>query len=204
MAFINLIHSLIERGIGDFLVLHTTEDHVLLGNFAYERGAFVIKDQDLISGMNPEQFRPCWENGFLGCIYDSRDSEWDSLSFNGLEESKLHVDLGATRGNMLRLATNKHGDRLCDFIGSAYRGFQLMLDHNFLPVVLLKHVHTRTGESGLAVSDLRMVPMDIPVISRLNDVVRKSVEKKLSYSVADLQMDSEKFSELFGDYVADD
>jgi len=201
MAFINLIQSLVKRGLGDFLVLHTTKNHVLLGNFAYEKGNFVIKDQDLISGMDPEQFRPCYENGFLGCIYDSKDSEWDSLSFNGLEECKLPVDLGATRGNMLRLATNKHGDRLCDFIGSAYRGFQLMLDHNFLPVVLLKHDKTRTGESGLVVSDLRMVPMEISVISRLNDVVRKSVERKLSYSVADLQMDPEKFKDLFGDYV---
>lgn len=203
MAYIKLIHSLIERGLGDFLVLHTTEDHVYLGNIAYDKGSFVINNQNLISGMKPKQFRPCWENGFLGCIYDSKENEWESLSFNGLEECQLPVDLSETRGNALKLAKNKYGDSLCDFIGSAYRAFQLMLDNNFLPVVLLKHVPTRTRESGLAVSDLRMVPMELLIISRLNNIVRKSVEKKLTYSVDDLQMDTEKFSELFGDYIPD-
>jgi hypothetical protein len=185
MALTNLIHSLIERGLGDFLVLHITEDHVLLGNIVFGKEKFVIKDQNLISGMHPEQFRPCWENGFLGCIYDSKDSEWESLSFNGLDMCKLPVDLNATRGNVLRLVNNQHGDRLCDFVGSTYRGFQLMLDNNLLPVVLLKHAHTNTGVSGLVVSDLRMVPMELSVISNLNDIIRKSVEKELSSSVSD-------------------
>jgi hypothetical protein len=207
MAFTNLIRKMIERGLGDFLVLHTTNGHVYLGNISYDKGNFAIKDQGLLAGMepDPEQFAACWGNGFLGCIYDnSKNSEWESLSFNGLEECKLPVDLSATRGNALGLAENQYGDKLCDFVGSAYRGFQLMLDNHFLPVVLLKHVLTRSGESGLAVSDLRMVPLELSIISHLNNVVRKSVEKKLSYDVGDLQMNPEKFSELFGDYVPDD
>ena len=204
MEFINLVHLLIKRGIGDFLVLHVTNDYVILDNFAFEKGNFVIRDKDLLFGMKPVQFRPCYENGFLGCIYHSEANDWQSLSFNGLEECKLPVDLSETRGNALRLATNQHGDRLCDFVGSAYRGFQLMLDNNFLPVILLKHVQTRSGESGLAVSDLRMVPMQLEIISQLTDSVRKSVEKHLSYTVDDLQMDSGKFREMFGDYVKHD
>jgi hypothetical protein len=43
--------------------------------------------------------------------------------------------------------------------------------------------------------------MELSVISNLNDIIRKSVEKELSSSVSDLQMDTEKFSELFGDYI---
>ncbi len=206
MAFTNLIRNMIEQGLGDFLVLHTAKGHVYLGNISYVKGNFAIKDQGLLTGMDPdpEQFSSCWENGFLGCIYHSKDSEWQGLSFNGLEECKMPVDLSATRGNALGLAENQYGDKLCDFVGSAYRGIQLMLDNHFLPVVLLKHVLTRTGESGLAVSDLRMVPMELSVISHLNNVVRNSVEKKLSYDVGDLEMNPDKFSELFGNYVSDD
>ena len=206
MAFTNLIRKLIEQGLGDFLVLHTAKGHVYLGNIVFEKGNFVIKDQGLLAGMKmePSLFAPCWESGFLGCIYYAENKEWDSLSFNGLEECKLPVDLSATRGNALALAENQYGDKLCDFVGSAYRGFQLMLDNHFLPVVLLKHVLTRTGESGLAVSDLRMVPMDISIISRLNNIVRNSVEKKLSYAVGDMEMNPDKFNELFGNYVSED
>ena len=204
MAYKDLINTLIERGLGDFLVLHTTEDHVYLGNIAHGKGSLLINDQNLVSGMKPEQFRPCWENGFLGCIYDSKENEWESLSFNGLDMCKLSEDLNAPRSNVLRLVNNQHGDRLCDFVGSTYRGFQLMLDNKLLPVVLLKHAHTKTGESGLAVSDLRMVPMELSVISHLNNIVRSSVEKKLSYDVGDLEINPDKFSELFGDYVPDD
>lgn len=204
MAYLKLIRSLIERGLGDFLVLHTIKNHVFLGNIAFEKGTFVIKDQGLLKGMEPDRFLPCWENGFLGCIYDSKEKEWETLSFNGVEECKLPADLSATRGNALSMAENQYGDRLCDFIGSAYRGFQMMVDNHFLPVVLLKHVHTRTGESGLAVSDLRMVPMELTTIRKINDIVRKSVEKKLSYTIGDLRMDTEKFDELFGDYIPKD
>jgi len=206
MAFTNLIRTLIEQGLGDFLVLHTAKGHVYLGNIVFEKGNFVIKDQGLLAGMKvePDLFAPCWENGFLGCIYYTENKEWDTLSFNGLEECKLPVDLSATRGNALALAENQYGDKLCDFVGSAYRGFQLMLDNHFLPVVLLKHVLTRAGESGLAVSDLRMVPMDISIISRLNNVVRNSVEKKLSFAVGDMEMNPDKFNELFGNYLPGD
>ena len=203
MAYKDLINSLIERGLGDFLVLHTTEDHVYLGSIAHGKGSFLINDQNLVSGMKPEQFRPCWENGFLGCIYHSEENDWESLSFNGLDECQLSVNLSKPRSNALKRAKDQYGDSLCDFVGSAYRGFNMMLDNNFLPVVLLKHVLTKTGESGLAVSDLRMVPMDLSIYSRLENSAKKSIEKKLFYPVGDLQMDNEKFSELFGDYIPD-
>lgn len=200
MEIRDLIQTLIKKGIGDYLVLHVTRDQVILGNFTFEKGNFVVKDQGLLTDMKPVQFLPCWENGLMGCIYYSDEYEWKSLSFNGLEECSLPVDLGATRGNVLRMTINGHGDRLCDFVGSAYRGFQLMLNNNFLPVILLKHVSTKTGENALAVSDLRTVPMSLDVISNITAVVKKSVAKRMSYTVEDLQKDVDRFNELFGDY----
>ena len=111
--------------------------------------------------------------------------------------------MSSTRHGALIAAENQYGDKLIDFVGSVYRGFQLLLDYHYLPVVLLKHVRTKAGEDGLAVSDLRMVPMEISIIQTVNDIVRKSVEKRLTFGVADLQLNPDEFTGLFGDYTTD-
>ncbi len=203
MAFIDLISSMFMQGLGEHLMLHKTERNVYLGYILYEKGMFVIKDQELLPGVKPALLYPCWQNGYLGAVCSSKAHEWESLTFYGLEQCELEVDLSSTRHGALIAAENQYGDKLIDFVGSVYRGFQLLLDYHYLPVVLLKHVRTKAGEDGLAVSDLRMVPMEISIIQTINDIVRKSVEKRLTFGVADLQLNPDEFKELFGNYLTD-
>jgi hypothetical protein len=77
----------------------------------------------------------------------------------------------------------------------------LMLDNQFIPVLLLRNIHTHTGESGMAVTDLRMMSMDVSMIRNLNHVVRESVEKHLSSGVDDVEIQDDQFAELFGDFI---
>ena len=86
-------------------------------------------------------------------------------------------------------------------MGSVYRGYQLMLDNHFLPVVLLNEIRTKKGERGLMVTDLRSAPMEISVIREVNDAVRNSIKKYLILNVEDIKVDPEYFKQLFKDYL---
>ena len=196
-----LIVSLFKQGLGELLVLHVTDKSVCLGNVVMEKGRVLLKDKGYLTGLRPAQLAPCWEGGILGMVAESGGHEWQSLTFYGLERCDLPVDLGKTRHGALVAAQNQYGESLIDFVGSVYRSYRLMLDNHFLPVVLLSEVNSKEGAPGLAVGDLRMVPMDLSVIRNLNDVVRKSVEKRLVLDVEDLEVKAEVFDELFGQYL---
>ena len=196
-----LVLSLFKQGLGELLVLHVTSSTVCLGNIMLEKGRVMLKDSGHLTGLKPAQLTPCWEGGILGMVSESGSHQWQSLTFYGLEKCDLPVDLGKTRHGALVAAQNQYGESLIDFIGSVYRGYQLMLDHHFLPVVLLAETRSKDGGRGLPVGDLRMVPMDLSVIRKLNDVVRRSVEKRLVLDVENLEVNAEVFNELFAQYL---
>lgn len=201
MKLINLITPLFKQGLGEVLVLHVTESAALLGFLVYEKGRLVIKDQKFLASIKPSQLTPCWENGVVGMICDSKGHEWQSLTFYGLERCNLKVDLEKTRHGALAAAENQYGDNLLDFVGSIYRGYQLMLDNHFLPVVMLKPIQSVDGVQGLAVCDLRAAPMSLSVIRSVNAYVRKAVEKHLVLEVQDADLTDEQFSKLFENYL---
>jgi len=202
MKLINLITTMFKQGLGEVLVLHVTESEALLGFLIYEKGRLVIRDQKYLAGIKPSQLAPCWENGVVGMVGYSKDQEWQSLTFYGLEYCDLKVDLDKTRHGALAAAENQYGDNLLDFKGSIYRGYQLMLDNHFLPVVMLRSVRSKDGVPGLAVCDLRAAPMSLSVIRAVNADVRKGVEKHLVLEVEDAELTDEQFSRLFGNYLA--
>lgn len=193
----DLIPQLYARGLGELLVLHPGKDTVCLGHLVFEKGGLILKDQKLLSHLKPPQIQVCYESGILGLVADSVGQTWESLTLYGLEQCDLPVDLSKTRHGALSAARNQYGDSVIDFVGSIYRGFQLMLDHHFLPVVLLKKLRAKNGQPGLAVADLRIVPMDIAVVRNINDFVRKSVEKHQILEVQDLQVKTDEFDDLF-------
>lgn len=197
----SLVLSLFKQGLGELFVLHVSSSTVCLGNVVLEKGRVLLKDKGHLTGLKPAQLAPCWEGGILGMVADSGGHEWQSMTFYGLERCDLPVDLGKTRHGALVAAQNQYGESLIDFVGSVYRGWQLMLDNHFLPVVLLSEVRTRDGVRGLAVGDLRMVPMELSIIRKLNDVQRQSVEKRLVLDVEDLEVKREVFDELFAHYL---
>ena len=204
MVLKDLIHSLFKQGLGEFLVLHVMTENIYLGNISYEKGRLAFKDKGFLTGVKSAQLLPCWRDGILGLICSSTGCEWESLTFCGQEQCDLPVDLSKTRQGAFMNAKNQYGENLMDFIGSVYRGYQLMLDNHYLPVVLLHQVQTRTGESGLAVSDLRTARINLSIIRNVNDIVRGSVEKRLLLDVEDTQVSSKDFEKLFGNYLPED
>lgn len=201
MQFKELLDSLFKQGLGDILVLHIVTKTVCLGNISYNKGRLVIKDKGYLAGVKSTQLIPCWEEGIMGMVCKSNEQKWESLTFCGRAECKLPEDLSSTRQGAFMMAQNEYGDNLLKFIGSIYRGFQLMMDNHYLPVVLLNQVENKAGETGLAVCDLRAAPLDLSIIRNVNNAVRESIEHRLLIGVDDLQMDSDEFSKLFENYM---
>lgn len=201
MAVADILRMLYAQGLGELFVLHINNDKPLLGRLYFEKGKLALRDQGMLAGMSVSQMQPCWEGGLLGALTGSKGKEWESMTFHGLEQCDLPVDLGKTRHGALVAAQNQYGESLINFVGSVYRGYQLMMEHHFLPVVLLKETRTKAGEVGLGISDLRAVPMSINMIRNLNDMVRKSIEKRLTMEVNDREVNQEEFEQMFGDYL---
>lgn len=200
-SFLEVIQKMFEQDLGELLVLHRTDTRVYLGSLVLDKGKITVKDAGLLPDIKVSDLDPCFDNGFIGCVSHSEGQEWDSLTFHGMELCDLPVSLSSTAHSTLASAGNEYGENLTDFQGSVYRGFKLMLDNHFIPVLLLRHIQTHTGESGMAVTDLRMMLMEITMIRNLNNVVRETVEEHLTSGVDDVEIQDDQFEELFGDFI---
>lgn len=197
----NIIADLFKYGLGEHLVLHIQNGRSVLGKVVYDKGRILLKDHELLTGFKPEYLKPCWEKGLIGMICIPRNTEWESLSFYGLQNCDLPVDLESTRHGFLTAAQNQYGEKLIDFVGSIYRGFSLMLDNNFLPVILLQRVNSKSSEIGLAVTDLRTAPMPINLIQEIHDIVREGVDRRLTMNIEDTNLASTDFENLFKKFL---
>jgi hypothetical protein len=173
----------------------------MLGKLVFEKGRMYLKDDGLLSGINADILKPCWDKGLIGMICNPKDKDWESLTFYGLEKCKLPADLESTRHGFLVAAQNQYGDKLIDFSGSVYRGFNLMLENHFLPVVLLTSVTSIRNDTGLAVTDLRTAPMPISLIQTIHGKVSDQIDFKQSMTVQDTSLNSGDFDELFKQYL---
>lgn len=199
--FKGLLENLCNYGLGNYLILHKSNKHIYFGNLLFEKGNMAIHDSGLLNELSPNLFAAVWEAGLIGMIAQSDKYEWDSLTFYGTEECDVSPDLGATRNSALAGAENEYGDNLINFTGTVYRGFELMLENSFLPVILLKPIKAKTGEMGLVVADLRTAPMKIDLLIKLNDMVVKSIAKYKVLNVDDVEMSTEDFENYFGAYI---
>ncbi|MEJ2760453.1 MAG: hypothetical protein P8126_02640 [Gammaproteobacteria bacterium] len=203
MKLLDIVLPLFKRGLGELLVLHVAKNKPVLGYMTYEKGKLVLKDEKYLAGKKASKLTPCWESGIVGMVCDSKNHEWSSLTFYGLEKCDLALDLNKTRHGALAEAENQYGDNLLAFIGSVYRGYQLMLDNHFLPVVMLRSLRGRDGIKGLAVCDLRAAPIPLSVIRRIHGDVSKSVERHLTLGVEDVTLNAEQFDAMFEEYLPD-
>ena len=197
----DLLPQLFARGLGDLLILHSGQQTVCLGNLTFVKGRLILKDTRLLSGLTPVQVQSCFEDGIIGMVSDSVGQEWESMSFYGVDQCRLPVDMGKTRHGALCAAQNQHGEAAANIIGSVYRGYYLLLDNHFLPVVLLRELTAKDGQRGLAVADLRIVPMAIAMIRHINDLVRKTVEKHQILEVENLEVKADEFDDLFRTFI---
>ena len=197
----DLLKNLFSRGLGDLLILHVSGSTVLLGNILFEKDKMTLKDHGFVKGVTPEQVAPCLESGAIGALCSLDDTEWESLSVLGIDHCEIHGDLSATRTNLLAHLRNQYGDTLMGFVGSVYRGFKLMLDSNLIPVVVLDEVETKNGISGLSVCDLRLASVPLSTIHIAYEYQKLFVERNLTVTVEDCEVDLEEFNELFGTYL---
>ena len=196
-----IIEYLVRQGLSEHFVLHIVGGKPCLGHILYDKGRLHLKDAGALTGISPTSLKACWENGIVGMITPSKNREWESLTFLGVENCRIPVDLSTTRHDVMGSAKNQYGDSLVTFEGSIYRGFKLLLNNHFLPVILLHQIKSRAGMDGLAVADLRIAPMPIKTILQINDMVSNVVDKKLSMGVEEADLDNMDFEKLFGNYL---
>ncbi len=195
-----LLEKLCLFGLGKYYVLHKVDNHVYFGNVSFDKGHLVVHDTDVLADMSPALFEPVWHGGLIGMICHSDEHDWDSLTFYGLEHCDNKPDLDSTRGNNLIAAENEYGDCLIDFKGSIYRGFNLLLENSFLPVILMRPIKSKNNEIGLMVADLRTAPMKIKTLLKLNDMVTQSIQMTKVMKVDDVDMSADEFHKYFDQY----
>ena len=196
-----LIASLFDRGLGELLVLSVSDQAVTLGQLARDKGKLVLKDRGYLKGKTtPQQVEPCWDIGVMGALCHQSGHDWESLTFVGTDYCVSNEDLTSSRMGMMKAARNQFDENLLDFCGSFYRGFQLMLDSHFLPVVLPHAVPLKDGKTGLAVSNLRVAGVPMEALYAVHDHLQKIIEPHLSLEAEDVFVDDDEFSSLFGKY----
>ncbi len=200
-AFVKLCQDLYARGLGELLMLEKQGENALLGNLVMEKGRLLFRDRDILRDVPSAMVAPCWDIGIIGALCDLPDNEWESLTFLGADHCHIPIDLSATRYNLLSRVTSPQGEHLISYKGSVYRAFQAMLDSHLLPVVLPLPLHTDTGVAGIAVSDLRFASISLEVAMQVNDMIREAIERHLTLSVEDLDVDDSEFEQLFGAYT---
>lgn len=198
--FKRLLESLSRHGLGDYYALYRTNKHVYFGKVGYVHGHLAVKDTNIFSDFNPTLFEPVWHEGLVGMICFSSKFNWDSLTYYGLQHCRIKPDFTSTRENALLAAENQYGDSIMGFQGSIYRGFNLLLENSFLPVILLHPIKSDNDELGLVVSDLRTVPLPMKLLVRINDMVVKSIRKVNFYQVNTVDMSATDFDRLFDQY----
>lgn len=196
-----LVSELFLVGLGELLVMHVAGDRVLLGNICADKGRLNIRDRGFLEGVRPAQVAPCEENGITGAICNPGGTEWESLTFLGAHHCEIPTDLSSTRSGLLRSSQAASGDSLFEFVGSVYRGFQLMLENHLLPVCLLTPLRTRKHCMGLAVCDLRMASIPLSAAQQVHEVVRAATDRHLTVDLEDVDMDADEFKRLFGGYM---
>ncbi len=200
-TFAELCQRLYERGLGELLMMEKHGDQALLGNLTMEKGCLMFKDRGIFKDVPASMVAPCWDIGIIGAIGDLPGNDWESLSFLGPDHCRIPVDLSSTRYNLLRGVSGPRGEHLIDYKGSVYRAFRSMLDSHLLPVVLPLPLPTRLGVPGIAVSDLRFASIPLETAMQVNALVRESIDRQLTLTVEDLDVDDSEFEQLFGAYT---
>jgi hypothetical protein len=196
-----LLLDLYRIGLGEVIVMHHTDKDVLLGHIVMEKGKILLKDLGLMKNISPTDVAVCWDIGIIGGVCRQSDVEWESLTYLGVDNCSFPVDLSSTRKNLLSAHASEFGEELFNFNGSIYRGMDLALESNLLPIVLLHPIKTYLNVPALAVADLRFSSIPIDILQELNELVRKSIEKKLTLEIVDIDIGDGEFEKLFSSYL---
>lgn len=179
MTFMELLEVLFKHGLGEIPVFYSRVNGIYLGNMVYEKGHILFKDRGILSDINQDHKIIFCDKNILGMVCYREMLEWKSITYYGVSycenaviESDLHDSLASIK--------NKEGDRLLDFVGSFYRAYQLLLEHDFLPVILLQQVFTVDGKPGLAIGDLRSISVSQDVQQNVRQILIETIDNRLT------------------------
>ena len=185
-SFEGLISSLFLHGLGELPVFHARANGSYLGHMVYEKGALQFRDRGLLSELESRIEPPDWDRHILGMVCFRRLLQWESLTFHGIDYCQLSTDLEEDYIDKLKQAKNEYGDRLFDFIGSIYRAYNLLLAHEFLPVVLLRPIRAKNDALGLMIANLRVITLSDDIVQGVESMIRGAIENRLTLDINDI------------------
>lgn len=187
MEFMKLIDSLFRHGLGELPVFYKRVDGAYLGNMVYEKGHLFFKDRGVLGDLDPDQEDFSWEKVLLGMVCFKKLLKWESLTFYGIDYCIVGEIDPEFRNSFLGVKSES-GERLTDFVGSIYRAYHMLLDHGFLPAVLLREITSRNGDTGLAIADLRSLTLPSDVMERTRSAIRTAVTRQTLLKLESLEV----------------
>lgn len=200
MLATNLVSELFDAGLGESFILHVADGRPFLGQLVLEKGRLTLKDRGLLHDVTAEQLKSCFSEGICGALCHKQGSAWESLTFVGPERCRLSAPLDPVYKDIMQGARNAFGERLLDFTGSIYRGYQLLMDNYFLPVVLLQTIDIDDGLTGLAVANLRAAKVPMDTLGLVHSKLHKVMDLHMTLEVQDVEMSDSDFDDLFGQF----
>ncbi len=197
-----LINEFFQFGLGNLLVMHCGDSSPILGQVVQDNGRLTLKDCKLLQNVSSVALGPCKNVGIVGAVCVEQGNEWEGLTFVGPEHCDLNLDLSATHVGRMTASINAFSERLIDFHGSVYRGFQLMFDNRYLPVVMIQEVVLKRGGTGLAVTNMRVAGVSIQVLSQVHEHLVKLMVHDTSFDVRDMALDETDFESMFARFKA--
>ena len=191
------LESLYRMGLGELYLLHCQGEHCHIGQLVYDKGQLVFRSSKgpLEIGLEALDL----EQGFLGAITEPASGAWQSMSFYGPGRCRRDgISLDERHRALLTETKNEYGDCAFDFVGTFYRGFQLLLDAGLLPVVVFREIQIVDGLTGLAVVDLRSRIKQREVCERITNSIREAVKRCTTFTVEEVFLDQTEFDALFG------
>ena len=195
-----LIELLYKNGLGDLLISHEIDGAPRLCNIAYDAGKLVLREQSYFK-LNTGKGLSGIRNEPLGVLTKAENEEWKGMTFLGISHCNFNIQSSMDYVKKIMTIENQYGDKLADFRGSIYRAYQLALDNDILPIVSMHTNRTKNGKYGMTVYNFPVEGCTTAERSNLFHVLRKAVEKKLTYSLDELNLPDDSFANLFGKYV---
>ena len=183
-TFMSLLENLFRHGLSELPVLFTRANGTYVGYMIYDKGQLAFRDSGLFSSDDPHLLH--WQKHVIGMVCYQEMLQWKSLSYYGVDFCNLAGEIDTSLQHSLGHIQNEFGDRGNDFIGSIYRAYRLLLDNEFLPVVLLQQSQSTNNHPGLLIADLRAASLPASVMAGMHDLIQQTLSVRLTVGAAEL------------------
>ena len=185
MSLLTTINSLFSHGLGEYPVLCQRIDNIYLGNMIFEKDHIFFKDRGVLTEADEIPDNYPWLDQILGMVCFRDAYKWQSLTFYGVDHCQLD-GINPVHRQRLTSIKNQDSDRMSDFIGSVYRAFQTLLEHDFLPIGLLQTAKTHNDEHGICICDLQSAGLSTETKETVKKLLHNAVDRQLTIKLEDI------------------